>query len=229
MGDRVNGWSVLLILGGLVGGINPGGLSAIAATTPTQNLPSVHARSIAQANREVLAVVTRNNANVYAGPGSNHRVLGQLQQGQRVTLQAGQNGRWSRLNKWGNQSGGWISTGDIRIVQDDRPTATWTLLGERRVTDRADHDTILVTALKGTFRKLKFKVKDQSVQFYRVTVHYATGAPEQLQLRQVIPAGGESRAIDLQGGNRVIRKIEFWYEAKSAGWKAATIQVYGLP
>jgi len=48
------------------------------------------------------------------------------------------------------------------------------------------------------------------------------------QLRNPIPAGGESRVIDLQGGDRVIRSVEFWYDARSRG-RQAIVRALGRP
>ena len=103
----------------------------------------------------------------------------------------------------------------------------WTLLGERRVTDRADHDTIAVTASRGDFRKLQFRVTGRPVQFHRVVVHFGDGSDQTIELREVIKAGNRSRVIDLEGGDRVIRSIDLWYDAQSIGrGKGALVRVF---
>jgi hypothetical protein len=104
----------------------------------------------------------------------------------------------------------------------------WTLLGERRVSDKADHDTIVVTAARGDFRKLQLRVLERPVQFRKVVVHYANGADQELALRDVIKAGGRSRPIDLAGKDRVIRSIDFWYDSQSMSGKSALVRVFGL-
>ena len=44
----------------------------------------------------------------------------------------------------------------------------------------------------------------------------------------MIGAGQESRVIDLAGGERVIRRIEFWYDAQTARRGAkARVRVFG--
>jgi hypothetical protein len=103
----------------------------------------------------------------------------------------------------------------------------WALLGERRVSDAADHDTIVVTAARGDFRKLQLRVFERPVQFRRVVVHFASGADQELALRDVIRAGGRSRPIDLAGGDRVIRSIDLWYDAQSLSGKSALVRVLG--
>ena len=96
----------------------------------------------------------------------------------------------------------------------------WVHLGDRSVTDRVDHDVIVVTGDRGTFTALRLAVRKRAVQFHRVRVVFGNGEVQELELRQVIPAGGESRVIDLAGGSRVIRRVELWYDAQSLGGRA---------
>jgi hypothetical protein len=105
--------------------------------------------------------------------------------------------------------------------------AGWTLLGERRVSDAVDHDVIAVTAARGDFRKLQLRVLDRGVQFRQVIVHFANDDRQEIELRDVIPAGGRSRVIDLAGGDRVIRSVELRYDAQSLGGRPARVRVYG--
>ena len=59
------------------------------------------------------------------------------------------------------------------------------------------------------------------MQFREVKIHFGSGDSQNVELRRVIPAGGESRLIDIEGrGDRVIRSIEFLYDAQSLGGKA---------
>src|SRR3972149_4037650 len=51
----------------------------------------------------------------------------------------------------------------------------WVLLGQRTVTDRADHDVIVVTGARGGFKSIKITVQRASVDFHRVGVHYGNG------------------------------------------------------
>jgi len=102
----------------------------------------------------------------------------------------------------------------------------WVLLGERSVTDGVDHDRIVVTAARGRFRKLAVRVFDRPVQIHDMKVHYGDGFVQDVEIRKIIPAAGWSRIIDLSGGKRVIRSVEFWYDAQSLGGQA-TVRVFG--
>lgn len=106
--------------------------------------------------------------------------------------------------------------------------ADWDLLGTRAVNDRADHDVIAVTSARGDFRRIKFTVQRASVDFHRVVVHFGNGGDQRVDLRNTIPAGGESRAIDLDGKDRVIRSVEFWYDANTIRGRRAQVRVFGM-
>ena len=94
---------------------------------------------------------------------------------------------------------------------------SWALLGSRIVTDRADHDTIKVTGAEGNFTAVKLEVRRHAVNFQRMVIHFGNGADQKVDLRNTIPANGESRVIDINGGDRIIQSIDFWYDAKTLG------------
>jgi hypothetical protein len=103
----------------------------------------------------------------------------------------------------------------------------WVFLGQRHVNDRAERDSIEVTASEGSFDAVQLRVKRSAVRFYKVTVVYGAGTSDDLELRDVVPAGGQSRALDLRGANRVVRRVDFTYEAKSLGRRGAVVELYG--
>lgn len=106
--------------------------------------------------------------------------------------------------------------------------AQTTLLGSRNVSDRIDHDKIVVTAARGEFRRIQFRVSRRPIEIHRVVVHYGNGGDDALDVRERIRAGGQTRWIDLRGGDRVIRSIDFWYDAQSIGrGGTANLRVYG--
>jgi hypothetical protein len=115
----------------------------------------------------------------------------------------------------------------LPTAADARPRRGWELLGETTVTDRADHDVVPVTARRGTFSAIRLRVFERAVQFHDLKIHFANGDVEDVPLRKVIPAGGESRTIDVPGGDRVIRSIELRYDAQSLAGHRARVRVFG--
>jgi hypothetical protein len=54
------------------------------------------------------------------------------------------------------------------------------------------------------------------------------GLPENIELRSAIPQGGESRIIDLKGGKRKIKSVEFWYNTKVIRQGRANLTLFGI-
>jgi hypothetical protein len=88
--------------------------------------------------------------------------------------------------------------------------ANWVYLGQAHVDGQHDHDNIEVGKAAGRYRFLQIRVKNAPIEFDHIVVHYGNGAPETLQVRDVIRAGGNSRAIELQG-DRFVSSFELWY------------------
>lgn len=103
----------------------------------------------------------------------------------------------------------------------------WEHLGSRKINHTHDRDVIYVTAAEGTFNALKIKVIHKPIALYDIKVHYGNGSVEDIKTRIHVPAGGESRVIDLRGGNRVIEKVVFRYESKGSHNKRAKILLFG--
>lgn len=106
-----------------------------------------------------------------------------------------------------------------------RRPGPWEYLGQSRVDGRRDHDRIAVGRTEGRFQNIQIRVTGAPILFERVVVHYANGASEEVSLRSRIPAGGQSRPIDLRGGDRAIRSVEVWY-ARGNRWSRYQPRVY---
>ncbi|MEZ4920244.1 MAG: DUF2541 family protein [Saprospiraceae bacterium] len=103
----------------------------------------------------------------------------------------------------------------------------WEHLGSRKVNYKVDRDEILVTAAEGRFTKLKFKAEGAPINMHKMKVVFRNGQSQEIALRNNIPAGGESRVIDLQGNRRIIQKVVFWYDTKNFAGKRATLHLWG--
>lgn len=93
---------------------------------------------------------------------------------------------------------------------------SWVNLGSKEVKDRSEQDTWHVGGGEGEFRKIKITVQRKAVRFYKLTVKFENGQTQNIELRNVIPAGGSTRIIDLVGTDRRIDKVDVWYEAQTA-------------
>jgi hypothetical protein len=120
---------------------------------------------------------------------------------------------------------------EAQVVKQPRPGATgsWRLLGTVQANFSADHDKIVVAGPYDYFRRLKFKVTGAGINMIRMIVTYdGGGTPEKIDLRFDIPEGGESRIIDLKGGRRKLRTVEFWYDTKGIFQGKANLTLFGI-
>ena len=116
------------------------------------------------------------------------------------------------------------------VVSAPRPgtPGEWRYLGTVNARFTADHDAIVVQGPYDFFRRIKFKVTNAPINIIRLIVTYDDGGlPENIDTRFSIPAGGESRIIDLRGNRRKIRTIEFWYDTKGVLQGRANVSVFG--
>jgi hypothetical protein len=103
------------------------------------------------------------------------------------------------------------------------------LLGERTVNFKADHNAIGVGAYEGTFRSLYFVVEKNDVELFNLVVVYGNGEREKFDTRLVFREGSRSRTLDLRGGKRIIKSIQFTYRTVGT-WAdgKARVAVYGV-
>ena len=105
-------------------------------------------------------------------------------------------------------------------------SGTWRVIAKTTAHAGVDHDVVRVTGADN-FRKLKLKVTDSGLNMIRMIVTYDGGGVQKIALKQYIPKNGESRIIDLNGGSRSIRTIEYWYEDTGFLNGRADLTVYG--
>jgi len=126
-----------------------------------------------------------------------------------------------------------LMAGTVEAQQVVQPRAgspgEWRLIGQTHADHAADHDSIIVKGPFDNFRKIKFKVTDAPLNMQHMVVTYDNGQPDKIDIRQNIPQGGESRAIDLRGiGKRSVRRVDFWYDTKGFLKGKADVTVFGM-
>lgn len=104
----------------------------------------------------------------------------------------------------------------------------WEKLGERMVNYRAggDRDTVMVTATEGRFTKMMIKVEHSSLEMYDIEVTFGDGQRWSPNTRLHFGEDTRSRIIDLPGGGRFIRKVEFHYRNLPRGGRAQ-VELWG--
>lgn len=103
----------------------------------------------------------------------------------------------------------------------------WKFIGDKNVGFGVDHDVIHAGNVNDDFRQIRLKVTSGPLKVYDMKIHFDNDAVQDVSLRAHIPQGGQSRIIDLDGGVRHIKKIEFWYETKGFLKGKARVAVWG--
>lgn len=104
----------------------------------------------------------------------------------------------------------------------------WEYLGEANLDGAIDHDNIVVTGARGEFHAIQIRVEKGPIEFDRVVVHYGNGDSEPLYIRTMIPAGGQTRVIDLPGERRIIERVEFWYARANLRSRRPRVKLWGM-
>jgi hypothetical protein len=103
----------------------------------------------------------------------------------------------------------------------------WKFIGDKNVRFGVDRDVIHCGSINDDFRQIKLKVTDGPLKVYDMKIYFDNDEVQDISIRNRIPQGGESRIIDLQGGLRHLKKIEFWYETKGFARGRARVAVWG--
>lgn len=96
----------------------------------------------------------------------------------------------------------------------------WDKLGERMVDGKADKDAIAVGRDDGRFKAIQLKVEGSSLEMFDVLVTFGDGSSFSPPTRLKFGNGATSRVIDLPGGNRTIKRVDFKYGNLPGGGRA---------
>jgi hypothetical protein len=137
----------------------------------------------------------------------------------------------ARVQVWGFRTGG--ATPPPPPAPPSPPPAPawdpkgWTLLGERTVDGRFDHDRIDVGRYDGRFSKLTVVVENSDLELIDLSIKFERGAPWHPAVQHFFREGQRTRAIDFPGEERIIKHIDFRYRNLPGGGRAR-VAVYGL-
>jgi hypothetical protein len=112
------------------------------------------------------------------------------------------------------------------LAEHDDDAAGWVQLGTTRVDFKKDRDVIEVGRDEGKFTRLRLEARDGDLVVENVKVVFNSGETFSPEVRHVFKEGARTRVIDLPGGARVIRQVEFTARSQDKG-DAATIVLYG--
>ncbi len=104
----------------------------------------------------------------------------------------------------------------------------WHKIGKTTVDFKKEKEEILIIGAD-RFAKIKFKVAQAPINLISLTLYFESGDKQDVAVNSIIKLSGESKVIDIEGGERSIKKIVFVYKTlPNQKDKKATVEVWGL-
>ena len=94
----------------------------------------------------------------------------------------------------------------LPLHADNAEDKEWNRVGRVDVDGREDVERAHVEA-EGSFTRIKVKVNGAAIRVKTVTLTYAGGDRETIEVREALQPGESTRAIDLEGNKRRITRI----------------------
>lgn len=105
--------------------------------------------------------------------------------------------------------------------------AGWHKIAETTVDFNKERDEVSVL-ISDKFAFLKFKVLDASINLTKMEVYFENNEKQDIGINMPLKPEGESRIIELNGGERSIKKIAFEYKTISNNKdEKAKVQIWG--
>ena len=105
--------------------------------------------------------------------------------------------------------------------------ANWVKLGERTVNYTADHSEIVFDNLNVNAAALRVKVKKGAINLHRCVIYFQDNQTHEVDVLNSIPAGNESKIIELPTPAKAILKLVFTYDTKNRATQKAEVEVWG--
>ncbi|HLO58975.1 MAG TPA: hypothetical protein VK179_09555 [Bacteroidales bacterium] len=115
---------------------------------------------------------------------------------------------------------------DHKVVTSDK--TDWYKLGETTVSFNTDRDEISVSGAD-KFGALKFKVMDVPIHLMSLEAYFDDGGKQDINVNFPIKPQGESRVIEIKGGERDLKKVVFVYKTlANRSDREARVELWGL-
>lgn len=104
---------------------------------------------------------------------------------------------------------------------------SWDKLGERSVEATDNGMTSVDATNSSAVKAIKIRVKKGGINLHRCEIWFQNGTKKSVDLRNDVPAGSESREIDITDKNNSVDKVVFWYDTRNYGKQNAEVELWG--
>jgi hypothetical protein len=105
--------------------------------------------------------------------------------------------------------------------------AGWDFLGKRQVNLTVDHDTITIPPGARTLSRLLIVVRMNDLELYDIKVNFENGDEFDAKFRGRFLANRDTQIIDLPGGARRVRRVDFRYRSLLRTARRAEVELWG--
>lgn len=103
----------------------------------------------------------------------------------------------------------------------------WVKLGDRTVNYTVDHSEMVVDGLNANLGAMRVKVKKGAINLHRAVVYYKDNQTYEADILNSIPAGNESKIIELPSPVKTVTKLVFTYDTKNRATQKVEVEVWG--
>ncbi|HET8962941.1 MAG TPA: hypothetical protein VFM99_03540 [Chitinophagales bacterium] len=104
----------------------------------------------------------------------------------------------------------------------------WHKIGELTADFKKGREEVMVMGAD-RFASIRFKVTDAPIDLTSLEIYYESGDKQDVKVNMMIKAPGESRTIDLNGGERDLKKIVFVYKTvPNHKDEKAHVEIWGM-
>ncbi|HXU26738.1 MAG TPA: hypothetical protein VN698_05855 [Bacteroidia bacterium] len=112
------------------------------------------------------------------------------------------------------------------VVMSDK--TGWHKIGETTVDFKTEKEEVMVMGAN-RFASIKFKVANAPIDIISTEIYYESGDNQMVNLNYSIKAPGESSIVNLNGGERNLKKIVFVYKTPPNYKDAKShVEIWGL-
>ena len=103
----------------------------------------------------------------------------------------------------------------------------WEKLAETKINQGLNRHEMMISADNKPFSAVKIRSVQGGVNLHRCIFHYKNGETLTVEMRNDLPAGTDSRVIQLPRKKDPVIKVEFWYDTKNYGDQKASLELWG--
>lgn len=116
-----------------------------------------------------------------------------------------------------------IGIRDVGISEQSR----WAVIGFDQVKFNQDKGEIPLKIKDKAFASVRLTFQGKAIDMHHLSIHFDNGESQTVPLKKSFKDGDVSKIIDLHGGLRTIKKVEYFYTPDLLAKKKAFVELIG--